>query len=133
MGIRWEKFETEKKYNKDVYGTTAGVYNSTVTIPKGTIYESDSDFFTYQAGLVYKPTENGSIYTSFATSANPVGVLAEGDSSDNALGTTDIINALKPEEARTFEIGTKWDLFNNRANLTAAIFRTETGKYPHSN
>ncbi|MFX4748002.1 TonB-dependent receptor, partial [Acinetobacter baumannii] len=34
-------------------------------------------------------------------------------------------NALKPEEARTFELGTKWDLFNNRANLTAAVFRTE--------
>ncbi len=23
------------------------------------------------------------------------------------------------------ELGTKWDLFNNRANLTAAVFRTE--------
>ncbi|ETR96253.1 TonB-dependent receptor [Acinetobacter lactucae] len=125
LGVRWDKFETEKKYNKDVYGTTAGAYNSTISIPKGTKYESDSDFFTYQAGLVFKPTENGSIYTSFATSANPVGVLAEGDSSDNALGTTDIINELKPEEARTFEVGTKWDLFNNRANLTAAVFRTE--------
>lgn len=34
--------------------------------------KSDSDFFTYQAGLVYKPTENGSIYASFATSANPM-------------------------------------------------------------
>ncbi|WP_163118222.1 TonB-dependent receptor [Acinetobacter pittii] len=125
LGVRWDKFETEKKYNKDVYGTTAGAYNSTISIPKGTKYESDSDFFTYQAGLVFKPTENGSIYASFATSANPVGVLAEGDSSDNALGTTDIINELKPEEARTFEVGTKWDLFNNRANLTAAVFRTE--------
>lgn len=126
LGIRWDKFETEKKYNKDVYKTDANrAYTSEVSIPKGTKYESDSDFFTYQAGLVYKPTENGSFYTSFATSANPVGVLAEGDSSDNALGTTDVINALKPEEARTFEIGTKWDLFNNRANLTAAIFRTE--------
>ncbi|MBJ8437073.1 TonB-dependent siderophore receptor [Acinetobacter lactucae] len=125
LGVRWDKFETEKKYNKDVYGTTAGAYNSTISIPKGTKYESDSDFFTYQAGLVFKPTENGSIYASFATSANPVGVLAEGDSSDNSLGTTDIINELKPEEARTFEVGTKWDLFNNRANLTAAVFRTE--------
>lgn len=126
LGVRWDKFETEKKYNKDVYATDKGAYDySKVATPEGTKYESDSDFFTYQAGLVYKPTENGSIYASFATSANPVGVLAEGDSSDNALGTTDIVNNLKPEEARTFELGTKWDLFNNRANLTAAIFRTE--------
>ncbi|WP_457969384.1 TonB-dependent receptor [Acinetobacter calcoaceticus] len=126
LGVRWDKFETAKKYNKDVYATDKGAYDySKVATPEGTKYESDSDFFTYQAGLVYKPTENGSIYASFATSANPVGVLAEGDSSDNALGTTDIINELKPEEARTFELGTKWDLFNNRANLTAAVFRTE--------
>ncbi|KAA0672589.1 TonB-dependent siderophore receptor [Acinetobacter baumannii] len=126
LGVRWDKFETEKKYNKDVYATNKGAYDySKVATPEGTKYESDSDYFSYQAGLVYKPTENGSIYASFATSANPVGVLAEGDNSDNALGTTDVINALKPEKARTFEVGTKWDLFNNRANLTAAVFRTE--------
>ncbi|MFA2863826.1 TonB-dependent siderophore receptor [Acinetobacter pittii] len=126
LGVRWDKFETEKKYNKDVYATNKGAYDySKVATPEGTKYESNSDYFSYQAGLVYKPTENGSIYASFATSANPVGVLAEGDNSDNALGTTDVINALKPEKARTFEVGTKWDLFNNRANLTAAVFRTE--------
>lgn len=126
LGVRWDKFDTEKKYNKDVYATDKGAYDySKVATAKGTKYESDADFFTYQAGLVFKPTEAGSIYASFATSANPVGVLAEGDNSDNALGTTDIVNNLKPEEARTFEIGTKWDLFNERANLTAAIFRTE--------
>ena len=33
--------------------------------------------------------------------------------------------SLKPEEVRTFEIGTKWNVFNDRLNLTAAIFRTE--------
>ncbi|WP_343579533.1 TonB-dependent siderophore receptor [Acinetobacter sp.] len=126
LGVRWDKFDTEKKYNKDVYATDKGAYDySKIATAKGTKYESDADFFTYQAGLVFKPTEAGSIYASFATSANPVGVLAEGDNSDNALGTTDIVNNLKPEEARTFEIGTKWDLFNERANLTAAIFRTE--------
>ncbi|WP_288399246.1 TonB-dependent receptor, partial [uncultured Acinetobacter sp.] len=32
---------------------------------------------------------------------------------------------LSPEKARTAELGTKWDLFDKRANLTAAIFRTE--------
>lgn len=28
---------------------------------------------------------------------------------------------LKPEESRTFEIGTKWNILNDRLNLTAAI------------
>lgn len=32
---------------------------------------------------------------------------------------------IDPEEAQTFEIGTKWDFLDNHLNLTAAIFRTE--------
>ncbi|WP_130804233.1 TonB-dependent receptor [Acinetobacter ihumii] len=111
LGLRWDKFDTEAKYNK-ASGTT----------PAGTNIESDSDFFSYQAGLIFKPTENGSIYASYATSANPVGV-GQGDSSESAVAIT--INDLKPEKARTYEVGTKWDILNKRANVTAAIFRTE--------
>ena len=121
LGVRWDKFKTEKKYNMDVDGRTPH--------KKGDVLESDTDYFSYQAGLVFKPTEAGSIYASFATSANPVGVLAEGDTGPDSIsdsGSASVsANDLKPEEARTFEIGTKWDLFNERANLTAAIFRTE--------
>ncbi|MCG2573182.1 TonB-dependent siderophore receptor [Acinetobacter sp. ME22] len=114
LGVRWDKFDTQRKYYKNV---TSG----TTTTPAGTVIESNSDFFSYQAGLVFKPTENGSIYASFATSANPVG-MDQGDGADSISAT---YKDLEPEKARTFEIGTKWDLFNNRANLTAAVFRTE--------
>ncbi len=102
--MRWDKFNTEQ-----------------VTNATGDKIENDQDFFTYQAGLTFKPVENGSIYTSFATSANPVGVDG-GDGSD-AIGQAYM--DLKPEEARTIEIGTKWDVLNDKLNLTAAVFRTE--------
>ena len=105
LGVRWDKFETELKTNAT-----------------GEKIENDTDFFSYQAGLTFKPAENGSIYASFATSANPVGVDA-GDGSETAI--TAVNKDLDPEESRTFEIGTKWDLFNEKLNLTAAIFRTE--------
>ena len=105
LGVRWDKFETELKTNAT-----------------GAKIENDTDFFSYQAGLTFKPAENGSIYASFATSANPVGVDA-GDGSETAV--TAVNKDLDPEESRTFEIGTKWDLFNEKLNLTAAIFRTE--------
>ncbi|QNX08428.1 TonB-dependent siderophore receptor [Acinetobacter seifertii] len=132
LGIRWDKFETERKYNKNIYKTvkdidktsTSGNYTNDVSIAAGQKFENDSDYFSYQAGLVYKPTENGSIYASFATSANPVGV-DQGDGADALSTSSQQANDLSPEKARTFEVGTKWDLFNNRANLTAAIFRTE--------
>ncbi|MEO9302706.1 TonB-dependent siderophore receptor [Acinetobacter pittii] len=132
LGVRWDKFETERKYNKNIYKTvkdidkksTNGNYTTDVNIAAGQKFENDSDYFSYQAGLVYKPTENGSVYASFATSANPVGV-DQGDGADALSTSSQQANDLDPEKARTFEIGTKWDLFNNRANLTAAIFRTE--------
>ncbi|ENV28387.1 hypothetical protein F961_03199 [Acinetobacter baumannii NIPH 60] len=105
LGLRWDKFETELKTNAT-----------------GAKIESDTDFFSYQAGLTFKPAENGSIYASFATSANPVGIDA-GDGSETSVSAVN--KDLDPEESRTFEIGTKWDLFNEKLNVTAAIFRTE--------
>lgn len=105
LGVRWDKFDTELKTNAT-----------------GAKLENNTDFFSYQAGLTFKPVENGSIYASFATSANPVGIDA-GDGSETAVNANN--RDLDPEKARTFEIGTKWDLFNNKLNATAAIFRTE--------
>ncbi|WP_151956620.1 TonB-dependent receptor [Acinetobacter guillouiae] len=104
LGVRWDKFDTEQ-----------------VTNATGAKLENNKDFFTYQAGLTYKPMKNGSIYASYATSANPVGV--DGGDGSEAIGQAYM--DLKPEEARTYEVGTKWDLFNDRLNLTAALFRTE--------
>ena len=125
LGVRWDKFDTEQVYNKE-----SGSGSS--LIPAGTKFGTNDDFFNYQAGLTFKPTENGSIYASYATSANPVGVdAADGSEGLSVPGrnTTEAqaqaMNNLKPEEVRTMELGTKWDLFNDKLNLTAAIFRTE--------
>ena len=114
LGVRWDKFDTELLYNKDSGSGTS-------LIKAGTKISSDTDFFSYQAGLTFKPAENGAIYASFATSANPVGV----DAGDGSESIGNLYSNLDPEKARTFEIGTKWDLFNNQLNLTAAVFRTE--------
>lgn len=114
LGVRWDDYSTEQTM-------LAGRFNTTT--PAGTIVklENDKDFINYQAGLTFKPVENGSIYASYATSANPVGV----DGGDGSEGITAAINNLKPEEVRTMELGTKWDVLNDKLNLTAAIFRTE--------
>lgn len=114
LGLRWDDYSAEQTM-------IAGRYNSTYS--EGTVVnlKNDSDFVNYQAGLVYKPAENGSIYASYATSSNPVGV----DGGDGSEGITAAIQNLKPEEVRTMELGTKWDVLNDKLNLTAAIFRTE--------
>ncbi len=120
LGVRWDKFDTEQVMT---YGArnTAVYKDKTKVAGEKVRTESDTDFFNYQAGITFKPVENGSIYASISTSANPVGVDA-GDGSE-AIGTA--YSNLDPEESRTFEIGTKWDLFDDHLNLTAAIFRTE--------
>ncbi|MGB5949671.1 MAG: TonB-dependent siderophore receptor [Parvibaculum sp.] len=83
--------------------------------------ENDSGFLNYQAGVVYKPVANGSIYISYATSSNPSGETG-GDGGSNLIATN--IN-LDPEENVSYEIGTKWDVLKEKLSLTAAIFRTE--------
>ncbi|MEZ2902380.1 TonB-dependent receptor [Acinetobacter terrestris] len=124
LGVRWDKFDTEQTMT---YGArNSAVLGSSTTPPTKLVGEkdtakSDTDFFTYQAGLTFKPVENGSIYASYATSANPVGV----DAGDGSEGIGANYSNLDPEESQTFEIGTKWDLLQDRLNLTAAIFRTE--------
>jgi catecholate siderophore receptor len=86
---------------------------------------NDSNFWNWQAGITYKPVENGSIYASFATSASPVGGLVGEGSEGNPLAAGNASSELEPETTKNYEIGTKWDLFNDRVSLTAAVFRTE--------
>lgn len=124
LGLRWDDYSAKQTMT---YGTrNSAVLGSSTTPPTAkagdkVAIKNDSDFINYQVGLVYKPVENGSIYASYATSSNPVGV----DGGDGSEGITAAIQNLKPEEVKTYEIGTKWDVLNEKLNLTAAIFRTE--------
>lgn len=78
------------------------------------------EMLSWRAGVVYKPRENGSIYFGYGTSFTPS--IAAGNVG-LALGANDV--DLEPEESRSFELGTKWDLFNQRLSVGAAVFRTE--------
>ncbi|WP_294930307.1 TonB-dependent siderophore receptor [uncultured Paracoccus sp.] len=86
------------------------------------------NIWSYQAGVVYKPAPNGSIYFSYGTSASPSGMCAGqagGSEGAGACTLTGNSNNLDPEKTRAFELGTKWDLMDERLAVTAALFRTE--------
>ncbi|WP_207877712.1 TonB-dependent siderophore receptor [Pseudomonas sp. 32_A] len=125
MGLRYDHFDTQYR-TYDATGAT--VVNSKGGVSKG---KDTSEFVTGQLGLVWKPTENGSIYVSYATSATPPGAMLGEGTEGNPLGnTTDragnlLSSDLEPEETTNYEIGTKWDLLDQRLSLAAALFRTE--------
>ena len=124
MGLRYDHFDTQYR-TFDSAGAT--VINKGVPA-KG---KDTSEFVTGQFGVVYKPAENGSIYASYATSATPPGsTLGEGMDGNPLGGTVDrnkdvLKSDMEPETTKNYEIGTKWDLLNDRLSLTADIFRTE--------
>lgn len=82
--------------------------------------------WNYQLGLVYKPAANGSIYVSYGTSSNPSGEnLGQAGGADGISSGANVGNNLAPEKSRSWEIGTKWDVMDERLSLTAAIFQTD--------
>ncbi|MFV5490909.1 TonB-dependent siderophore receptor [Acinetobacter sp. ASP199] len=124
LGVRWDDYKTQQTLTYGRFNSAVtGANNTPITAVPGDqlTLENEEDFLNYQAGLVFKPRENGSIYVSYATSSNPVGV----DGGDGSESISAAIENLKAEKVRTMELGTKWDLLEDKLNLTAAIFRTE--------
>ena len=116
LGVRLDDYST-KFTNSPSNGSTE-------------IRRSDT-LVNYQLGLVYKPADNGSIYVSYATSSTPPNsTLGEGSEDQSLTPGRGGVGAnaadMAPEKNRTLELGTKWDLFDERMSFTAAIFRTET-------
>ncbi|GLO58126.1 iron transport receptor protein [Pseudomonas putida] len=125
MGLRYDHFDTQYR-TYDAAGAT--VVNAKGVASKG---RDTSEFVTGQLGLVWKPAENGSIYVSYATSATPPGAMLGEGTEGNPLGNTSdragnlLSSDMEPEETTNYEIGTKWDLLDQRLSLAAALFRTE--------
>lgn len=98
--------------------------------------ERKDEIFNWQAGVIFKPTSNTSLYASYATSATPPNSLLGEGQEGNGLGTVSATvtqamvqaaaDALRVERTKSMEIGAKADLFNSQLSLTAAVFQTET-------
>lgn len=81
------------------------------------------DKFSPRLGLIYKPQENISIYTSYSKSFLPRSgdqFLTLTPTVGDVLGTVD----LEPESFENYEIGAKWDITPS-LSLTTALFRLD--------
>ncbi|NWK99030.1 TonB-dependent receptor [Sphingobium lactosutens] len=117
LGGRYDHYETSVSPGLTATSTANRVY-----------YDRTDDLWTYQAGIVFKPTANSSIYASTSTSATPPGSFIANGAEGNALNTTSqaLTDALKVEKTKSYEIGAKANLFGDSLSLTLAAFRTET-------
>jgi catecholate siderophore receptor len=111
LGLRWDDYRSKLHTNA----------NTAVTPAVAAIdAENKSNFFSTQAGLVYKPAANSSIYVSYGTSSTPPG----NDSGDGTDALNVAVANLKPQESKNFELGTKWEVSARRLSLSAAIFES---------
>lgn len=90
-------------------------------------FEFNDGFLNGHLGAVYSPWENGNLYANWSTSSNVNG--GEADSAGNCgYGgiCTDSDGNYKnaaPEQSQNFEIGTKWNLMDEKLLLSAAVFQ----------
>ena len=97
--IRFDHFGAN--YNQPVGTATHFTHNDNIGSPR--------------VALVYKPTENSSVYFSYGTSFNPSAETLSLSASNQGLG---------PERDHTFEVGGKIDVLDGLLALTAAAFNT---------
>jgi catecholate siderophore receptor len=120
LGIRRDNYQTSG-YDYSSLVQTQGVFSGgTITYREG-----EWNFTNYQAGLVYKPTEDSSLYVSYGTASTPPGVAGGDQNSNASQGTGNLVNAvLEPEDSESFEAGAKWNVFNDKLALSGALFKT---------
>jgi catecholate siderophore receptor len=101
-------------------------FQSTVTLPgaQQTRIKRVDNLFNWQAGLVFKPTSETSLYGSYATAATPPNSLLGEGREDNAISAA-VLNLLKPQKTKSYEVGAKASLFGEKLQLGAAVFQTD--------
>jgi catecholate siderophore receptor len=121
LGARYER-------NEGSHRTDAIATNGAVT--PGAEVVNDDNLFSYRGGLVFKPAANVSYYVSYGNSKTPSKASVNGACTANAAPGAGTNNCnVDPESAVNSEIGAKWDLFDARLSLTAALFRNDRENY----
>jgi catecholate siderophore receptor len=111
------------RYEHNSGNYTAGSYSPVgVFTSQGQLFTNSENLFSYRAGAVYKPVPEASIYVAYGNAKTPSKASVNG----SCTAATCNVN---PESGESYEIGAKWNLFEDRLSTTAAIFRNERSNY----
>lgn len=125
-GLRLDSYDTDYHATVACGGSGRNAV-SCGTLPTGSIVESanlqdDDNLFNWKLGAIYSLTEQGNIYLNYALSQQPPG----GTNFQLSSSATNANNPnLDPQKAKTLELGTKWELFDDALAVNAAVFRTQ--------
>ncbi|MFZ6766534.1 catecholate siderophore receptor Fiu [Undibacterium sp. Di26W] len=113
-------------YSTDYSAASLSTATSNPTLPVGTLVPTNlnmaGNLVNIKLGALYKPTKDSSIYASYSTSKQPPG----GSNFALSASASSAANPkFDPQETKNAEIGTKWDLLEQKLSFTAAIYRTE--------
>ena len=111
VGFRWDSFD----YN-----------NNVVSRGEEALFSYSDDLYNGHVGLVYDVADNGNVYLTYSTATNING--GESDLGANCgygglCGDPDQVGLSDPEQVENIELGTKWELFDERLLATAALFQ----------
>jgi catecholate siderophore receptor len=126
--VAWSLFDTLKFTPQwELTGGTRYDHLNESYLDRGPLTHSafarTDDEASWRLALVYKPVPYGSFYAGYGTSYNPsIQGVSDGSSNDALAANT--VN-LPPEEDISYEIGTKWNLLDEKLSLTGALFRTD--------
>ena len=100
-------------------------YKITTAVTNAAVLKDMDTLTSWNLGAVYKPAKNGSVYVAVANSLTPPGGA---NFTLNTGATNQANSAMDPQETKTVEVGTKWDLLDERLNLAVSVYRTENDK-----
>lgn len=105
VGLRYDRFDVDFQ---DLRASTSAANR---------YLSSSDDLLSPRVGLIYKPAENISLYTSYGITYLP-------RSGEQMASLTASTQSLEPEKYKNYEIGAKWDI-TPRLGATAALFRLD--------
>ncbi|WP_342363286.1 TonB-dependent siderophore receptor [Terrarubrum flagellatum] len=109
-GVRFDRYE--------IGASSVGANNVITNLGR------TDNIFNWNLGVTYKVLPYAAVYAAYGTSSNPTGSELDGGAAD--YGALTAANAtLGPEKNKSYEIGTKWELFDRHLLATAALFRNE--------
>jgi len=102
------------------YDSVASFYDE--SLPSATNFTANNARPSWRGALVYQPVPNGSIYFAAGTSFHP---NVQQVTLDNESTLPENFKDLPVGENLDLELGTKWNLFNDRLSVSSALFWDE--------